>query len=300
MARSFAHRFPSPLRYPGGKGKVANFIKLVMIENGLVGCDYVEPYAGGATVALSLLFEEYADHIHINDLNRSVYKFWLVVLERTEELCDRIAKVRVTPNEWLRQLDVQDHESPEDLDLAFSTFFLNRTSRSGIIGGGVIGGKQQAGRWKLDVRFNKEDLIRRIRRIARFRNRITLTGLDTADYIRDCLPGLQSPFVYLDPPYYVKGEGLYLNFYRHSDHVEIAGLVGELKIPWIVSYDGAPEIEAMYSAHASIEYDLHYSAGRPSRGRELMFLSDSLTIPRVESPANISMTLVNDVRVAYS
>lgn len=289
-------RYPSPLRYPGGKGKVANYIKLLLL-NDLVGCEYVEPYAGGASVALSLLFEEYADHIHINDLNRSVYAFWKVVVERSEDLCDLIARVTVDTEQWHRQRAIQNEDNPNEFDLAFSTFFLNRTSRSGIIGGGVIGGLDQTGRWKIDARFNRSDMIRRIRKIARYSSRITVTGLDAAEYVTKVLPGIASPFIYLDPPYYVKGEGLYQNFYRDSDHRQIAGLVSKLHAPWVVSYDSAPVIAELYEAFPSIGYDLSYSAQRPHRGAELMFFDPGLVLPDVPSPANVPFRVVDDFRV---
>lgn len=291
-------RYPSPLRYPGGKGKVANYIKLILLENDLVGCDYVEPYAGGASVALSLLFEEYADHIHINDLNRSVHAFWKIVLERPQDFCELISTVTVDTDEWHRQRAVQDEENPSDFDLAFSTFFLNRTSRSGIIGGGIIGGLDQTGPWKIDARFNRDDMIRRVRKIARYRNRITVTGLDAAEYVADVLPQTDSAFVYLDPPYYVKGEGLYQNFYRHADHEQIASLVAELQVPWIVSYDSTPAIGALYDAFPSIGYDLSYSAQRRHKGSESMYFSPGLALPDVASPANVSFDVVGELRLA--
>lgn len=295
---TYTRRFPSPLRYPGGKGKVANFVKLLLLENGLVGCEYVEPYAGGASVALSLLYEGYVDHIHINDLNRSVHAFWRTVLDEPGALCDRIRSTRVSRAQWNRQLAIQHDKRASTLDLAFSTFFLNRTSRSGIIGGGMIGGRRQDGPWKLDARYNKIDLITRVQRIARFKSRITLTGQDTGDYLRTVLPELHNAFVYLDPPYYMKGEGLYENFYNHEDHEEIASLVGTLTFPWIVSYDAVPQIEALYVGRSALSYDLAYSAGDRYRGSELMFFSDDLTVPRVDSVANIPFTAVDAARAA--
>ena len=145
-----AHQlYPSPLRYPGGKGKVANFFKLLFLENDLLGSEYVEPYAGGASVGLSLLFEEYASHIHINDLDQSVYTFWKVVLQRPDDLCGRIAAARLGVREWDRQRQVQSATDPDELDLAFSTLYLNRTNRSGIIGGGIIGGRASAASGRL-------------------------------------------------------------------------------------------------------------------------------------------------------
>jgi DNA adenine methylase len=289
--------FPSPLRYPGGKRKLSGFIKLLMLGNGLVGREYVEPYAGGASVALSLLYEDYASHIHINDLNRSVFAFWAEVLADPESLCRRVREVAVTVEEWHRQRAVQSKSGASRADLAFSTLFLNRTSRSGIIGGGVIGGLKQTGKWKIDARFNRADLVRRIQKVARHRTRITLSQLDAAEYISESLPAIADAFVYLDPPYFTKGEGLYQNFYEGSDHAEIAALVKGISQPWVVSYDAAPEILRLYESHASLAYGLRYSAQERYEGTEVMFFHPDLQAPDVESPANIPSRLVDERRL---
>ena len=297
MPEVLEYRFPSPLRYPGGKGKVANFIKLLFIQNGFTSYHYVEPYAGGASVALSLLYEEYASHIHINDLNSSVYAFWYVVLNETEALCRRIMDTAVTIDEWERQRNIQRANEPDLVDLAFSTFFLNRTNRSGIISGGVIGGKDQTGGWKLDARYNKTNLVSRIKKVARYKNRITLTQLDAADYISKTLVELpEEAFIYLDPPYYVKGKGLYEHFYQHDNHTEIAELVQKIKQPWLVSYDSVPEILALYSDFKKVMYGLSYSAANRYQGAEVMFFSPAVKQFDVESPANVKADFVNEVR----
>ena len=155
-------QFITPLRYPGGKGRLSQFVADIIQDNGLTGGHYVEPYAGGSAVALSLLMLEYASHVHINDLNRSVHAFWEAVLSDTDRLCARIKSKRISMAEWNRQRAIQADLDADPLDLAYSTFFLNRTNRSGIILGGVIGGKNQDGPWKLNARFNKLDLIQRI------------------------------------------------------------------------------------------------------------------------------------------
>ncbi len=283
-------RFNTPLRYPGGKGKLTDFIKLAFEENDLLDGHYVEPYAGGAGIALNLLLHSYASCIHLNDLNSSVHAFWRTVLDDPEGLCREIRDVRVTMTEWHRQKAIlTDPANHTPLEIAFSTFFLNRTNRSGIIWGGVIGGKNQDGNWKLDARFNKDDLIGRIEKIAMYRSRIRLYNLDAADLIRDVLPTLpEKTLTYLDPPYYVKGQGLYENHYLHDDHVAIAKLVKkEIKLPWIVSYDHAPEIVKMYKGCPTIEYGINYSAQDRYKGAEVMFFSKGLKIPDVKNPANL-------------
>lgn len=298
MDQASVRRFVSPLRYPGGKGKIANFVKLLFLKNSLVGSEYVEVYAGGAGVALALLFEEYTSHVHINDFDPSISTFWSVVLNDSDELCSRIMKVRVTPAEWQRQRDVQLGRDQEPIDLAFSTFFLNRTSRSGILKGGLIGGRQQNGTWRLDARFDKTSLVARIKKIARFRNRITVTAMDGADYIRDVLPTVPDPFVYLDPPYFEKGQGLYPNAYGLSDHAEVAKLVKGLRNNWIVSYDQAPEILRLYKGLRSVSYTLNYTAADRYRGREIMFFSPKLVLPGAGSPAGVRAAEVDAMRAS--
>jgi DNA adenine methylase len=290
LAMEQTMKFNTPLRYPGGKGKLTNFLKMIFEQNDLLDGHYVEPYAGGAGIALNLLTHSYASCIHLNDLNPAVFAFWQSVINQPEELCRAIRDVEVTIDEWHRQKAIL--KNPEDhspLEIGFSTFFLNRTNRSGIIWGGVIGGKNQDGPWKLNARFNKDDLIRRIEKIALYRSRIRLYNLDAAELIQTVLPTLpEKTLIYLDPPYYVKGRGLYENHYLHDDHVSIAKLVKkQITHPWIVSYDHAPEIIQMYKGCPTITYGINYSAQDRYKGAEAMFFSKKLVIPDVKNPANL-------------
>jgi DNA adenine methylase len=291
-----AHRrYATPLRYPGGKAKLANFIKLIYQQNKLLDGHYAETYAGGAGVALSLLFLEYASEIHINDLSKPVYAFWHSVLYETEEFCDLIRGTQITIEEWHRQKAIQGcAETASLLELGFSTFFLNRTNRSGIITGGVIGGKGQSGVWKMDARFNKSDLIDRIKKIARYRRRINLYNEDASDFLRTILPNLPArTLCYLDPPYFVKGQGLYEDYYQAKDHAEIARLISQITHPWIVSYDNAPEIAELYKSYRSVAYNLSYSAADRYRGAEIMFFSEGLIIPSIQDPTAINQQMLS-------
>jgi DNA adenine methylase len=265
-------------------------MKLVMLKNGLLDGHYVEIYAGGAGIAWMLLFEEYASHVHINDLSKPIYSFWHSVLFNTEELCRRIRDTRVTMTEWHRQKAVQASPGSHSLlDLGFSTFFLNRTNRSGIITGGVIGGKAQGGNWKLDVRFNKPDLIARIERIARYASRISLHNLDASEYISDVLPLLpDKALVYMDPPYYARGEDLYESSYCPADHAKISQLVKQtIRQPWIVSYDSSVDVARLYTGLRCLRYDLSYSAQARYSGSEVMFFSKRLLVPRILKPVSV-------------
>jgi DNA adenine methylase len=280
----------TPLRYPGGKGKLAPYVKRILEVNSLVDGVYVEPYAGGAAVAMELLLQEYVRKIYINDISAGVAAFWRSVLDQTDELCAAITDTKVTIDEWHRQREIHTRpDEHDDLRLGFSTFFLNRTNRSGILTAGVIGGKEQKGTWKLDARYNAPELVNRIQAIARLRSRIEFHQEDALTFLDEIMPKLPAKsLIYLDPPYYVKGSDLYLHYYEHADHVRIAKKVSRLKSKnWIVSYDNAPEIRPMYGKARSIVYGLSYSAQDRYKGAEVMFFSDSLAIPDTVTPMHL-------------
>lgn len=277
-------KFVSPLRYPGGKLKVVDYIKRLFEVNDLCGGTYIEPYAGGASVALSLLFCKYASRIKINDIDRSIYAFWYSVLNDTDAFCRLITDTPVDIETWNRQREVQKRKMDEDLlSLGFSTFFLNRTNRSGILNGGVIGGKEQTGKYLIDARYNKKDLIERIEHIAGYADLIDLTSMDAVGLIKRYkrTPAAKT-FVYLDPPYYIKGRDLYLNYYNNEDHRAIAEAIKKYKGKWIISYDAVPFISELYQDFRQKEYHLSYSAGTPSKGKEIMVYSEGLVVPDEE------------------
>ncbi len=278
----------SPLRYPGGKAKLANFVQRLLETNQLCDAHYVEPYAGGASIALSLLVNEYVSHVHINDLDRSIFAFWHSVLNDTDALCDRVENATLSTASWTRQRAVQTRPNPTSLlQLGFSTLYLNRTNRSGIINSaGIIGGTAQKGKWKLDARFYRETLVHRIRTVASYRDRITLTNLDAATLLKRLVPQLSpKTLIYLDPPYYVKGKRrLYANHYEHADHAEIAALMATCNHPWIVSYDDVEAIRKLYRGYRRMNYCLQYTAQERYQGSEVMFVSKNLTLPSMEGP----------------
>ncbi len=270
-------KFHTPLRYPGGKSKFAPFVKDFMEINDLNG-DYLEPYAGGAGVALDLLFSGHCKNIHINDLDIAVFNFWQSVTIHTDDFLKLIYDTNITMEEWHKQKVILNNPSDYDqLTHGFATFFLNRTNRSGILKGGVIGGKNQNGNYKLDVRFNKENLAKRIEKIGLHASKINVYNLDALNLLAQVdtlLP--QNSLIYLDPPYYVKGKGLYRNFYNHEDHVQIRDALDHVQTKWIVSYDNCLEIKDIYKGYHQEDYDLNYSAYYKMKGSEVMIYCDSV------------------------
>jgi DNA adenine methylase len=273
--------FYTPLRYPGGKGKVADYFKQIFRENLLYDGVYVEPYAGGASVALSLLFNEYASKIIINDIDRSIFAFWYSVLNKTDDLCKLIKDTPITIEIWDKQKKIQKEKNKHSLlKVGFSTFFLNRTNRSGILNAGIIGGRQQTGKWKIDARYNKSVLINRIERIALYKNKIELHNSDAVELVRDLLKTLPAKTLfYFDPPYYVKGKDLYLNYYEDKDHEQIATEISKVnKQKWIITYDNVLPIKQLYNNYRQVKYTLHYSAAKANKGEEVMIFSNNIYI----------------------
>ena len=279
-------KYASPLRYPGGKSRLTQYITDVIRINSLEGGHYVEPYAGGAGIAISLLLSEICSHIHLNDLNYPLYCFWKSILEDTDKFCKKIHNSTISVNAWKRHKNIlRNYSKHSELDVGYAFFFLNRTNRSGIINAGIIGGYAQSGEWKIDARYNKVNLIDKISRIAEKKEAISLYNLDARIFIKDTIKALPKKcFIYIDPPYYNKGQRLYDNHYQHDDHASIARVISPLKKHWIVSYDYTPEIKLLYKQHRTTRYSLNYSAAKIYKGSELMTFSDNLILPRPNSP----------------
>ena len=274
----------SPLRYPGGKSSLSNYLRC-LIELNVTDCTYFELYAGGAGAALDLLFNGPVRRIVLNDADIHLFSFWDSVLHNTQAFVELIQRIPVNMDSWFRQREIcdDDPQNHTSLELGFSTFFLNRCNRSGIIKkAGPIGGKEQNGNYSLGCRFNKPELIRRIQRISRERDRIEVFHQDTLHFINNNRDRLSDghAFMYLDPPYYQKGHSLYLNSYSHDDHVALRdALSGLQNIKWLVSYDNVPQIIQMYEGFRTTKHQLRYSLQEKRKTNEFFVFSDALVLP---------------------
>lgn len=273
----------SPLRYPGGKNKLSEYVKELIYIKKLNNSTYIEPFCGGAAVALYLLINGHVSDIIINDYDRSIYAFWYSVINFNEQLCEKIRETEVTIEEWKNQKRIQENKENENLlVLGFSTLFLNRTNRSGIIKAGVIGGVEQKGEYKLDCRFNKEEIINKISLIGNYREKIRLYNLDTEDLIDNVIKNMaKKSFIFFDPPYYKKGSGLYTNFFKHEDHISLANKIKSIKYhSWIVTYDNLEVIKKMYPTFLKETYKLNYSIKEKYKGEEVIMYSKTLKMSK--------------------
>lgn len=291
----------SPLRYPGGKGKLAPFMKLMINKMNIKNGTYIEPFAGGAGVALMLLMEGYVDDIIINDYDKAIYSVWRAIIGEPENLVDRILYTPVNIDEWKRQKKVYIEQNKKySLDLAFATFFLNRTNRSGILKGGPIGGFEQTGNYGIDARYNTEKLVERIRAIAKYKKHIKVYNKEIASFIENILMNYtHNCLTYFDPPYFNKGPELYKNFLDKEDHTKIAQLILN-RVPgnWIITYDDTPEIIELYKQQCIRRYDLNYSVANTGKRSEVIIFNDDKFCPAnqelLNQKININLREVNE------
>ena len=265
----------SPFRYPGGKGFLTDLLRQKVMNLEGPKRAYAEPFCGGAGAAINLLLDRDVQQIHLNDLDPCVYSAWVALATDTDQFLERLRVIPVTVEEWQTQRQIAtDHTSGYDFDAGFATFFLNRTSRAGIVkGSGPVGGYEQKGEWKIDARFYRDTMIRRIERIGELRDNIELTNQTAEDFLDDInrSGNAKNTFVFIDPPYFEIGSRLYLNGMGEDGHSKLAEkLRMGLASDWLMTYDDHPEIRRLYSNFDVTELEVLYSLQRQRRVNEVV------------------------------
>ncbi len=276
----------SPLRYPGGKSKIAPLIKLIIQNLEQSSVTYIEPFAGGAGVALSLLLEGVVERVVINDYDKAIYSFWRALKENPETLIELVQHTPLTIKEWRRQKEIYSTQNKRySVELGFSAFYLNRTNRSGILSAGPIGGYEQNGNYTMAARFNRDTLVQRIQNIVAHRSQIMIYNKEIRSFIQKIMPRyIENAFVYFDPPYYINGQRLYKNSFSATDHAGIAKCIMEgANCPWIITYDNVPELKKIYAGFPQRCYSLNYSAANKGKGTELIIFRSPQLIPKEEA-----------------
>lgn len=269
----------TPIRYPGGKTKLYPEIRAILEMNNLLGHPYAELFAGGAGLAIKLLLKGDVSSIVINDYDRAVYCMWGAIVNHAEEMCEFIDSAVLNIETWKKMRDMyQNHDGVGDFELGKAAFYLNRTNVSGILSGGVIGGLEQTGNYKMDVRFNRRTLKKKVMDIAARRDDIEVTRLDAEDFIDDRM-GDSELFTYLDPPYVQKGPGLYRSAFDEAKHRSLARKVGDARSKWVVTYDADKLIDDIYGNYERGDLEISYTANVKTVGREKIILGPGLVWP---------------------
>lgn len=271
----------TPLRYPGGKTKLYPYVRDIIQLNHLLGCTYIEPFAGGAGLALKLLLNNIVSRIVLNDIDYAIYSFWISVLEETKQFCDLIEKVPLNVVEWQKQKNIyMNQEEYSRFEVGFSTFYLNRTNVSGVLRGGIIGGLSQEGSYKIDARFNRSDLVSRIKAIAEKKEFIDIYNWNAEEFIVNIIPTYENSFINYDPPYVKKGPSLYTNSFTKNDHINLSKMIVACQENWIITYDKCDFIQNLYSDFRQEIILLNYSTGKTKKGNEVVIFSNNIESPQ--------------------
>ncbi|MFI0750113.1 DNA adenine methylase [Streptomyces sp. NPDC021224] len=277
-------RYISPLRYPGGKARLATYIKHLIDSQEPRPSHYAEPFCGGAGAALKLLTDGTVEHIHLNDADPGIAAFWRCVFTLTDDFAEMVRTADVSVDSWRKASDT--YASPlgkNDLELGFATFFLNRCNRSGILRARPIGGFEQEGKWKIDARFNRTALAERIEFLGRYRDKVSLSQEDGRQHIRDLETLGENVLAYVDPPYLIQGDRLYMDSLSSEDHTELASVLSVSPIKWFLTYDAESRItESLYVNHRCIQFEIAHSAQIRHLGVEYAVFSKALSLPEFD------------------
>ena len=282
----------NPLRYPGAKSKLYEYVKNLLEIEGLVGCTFYEPFAGSASLSWMLLEKNIVENVVINEKDPLLFHFWKSVFESTEELIDKIEQTEIsitTWNECAKYKDVSYLEGKTSVEIGYAGLFLNRTNFSGILKANPIGGKEQKSQYKIDCRFNKTNVIKSIREISLFSNKVKVMNDDAIEFMKKELKYVRNKqiFVYIDPPYYKEGPGLYRFYYSEKQHLELAKYIRTKGFPWLLSYDDVKEIRRLYNRKSCINLYLDYSVKTSKKGKEILI--SNLEIPPMERTIQVAI-----------
>ena len=284
----------SPLRYPGGKACLVPFLGEVIEKNKLSAGTFVEPFAGSAAAAIHLLVGEHVERIAINDFDYNIFCFWWAVLHRSDDLIDLFDSTPITVENWRMQQAI--YARPGRLSkvrVGFATLFLNRCNRSGIlVSAGPIGGYQQTGKWRIDARFDRKAIINQIQRIAAFQTRIEVHNRDGIEFLQRIIgrrSSVRETLVFLDPPYFEKGDRLYKTDFDYRKHYRLSKhLLSSASYPWALTYDRNAVSQKLYRSRKPIGYNLPYAAYDSRAGAEILVRSPRLKVDTNYLPGGAS------------
>lgn len=244
---------------------------------------YAEPFAGGCGAALHLLTQRAVKRIALNDLNDGITSFWRAVFDDTERLIGEVRGAEISMKVWHQQRETYLDPTADSFDRGFATFFLNRTNRSGILGARPIGGLEQLGKWKLDARFNKVDLVARIQYLARFRQQVVVSQLDGREFLWELDRQPATTLFYVDPPYIRQGEDLYLANMTYADHVQLASTLRRIQSSWVLTYDRDERIpDDIYAGMPCATFTISHTAAKQHIGSEYLVVPNHVLVDSLE------------------
>jgi DNA adenine methylase len=234
-------RMLSPFKYPGGKTALAPRI----VDRALPFGTVIEPFVGGGAVMCRAL--DQGLRVVVNDLDPGIAAFWSEVFTDPSDLIELIRAVPANVHLYT----LLKHSAPADSKLgnarsvkvamAFKALYVRRLSFHGA-GRGILGGYDQTGPWRLDHRYNPENIIARIEQLHARRGQVLgVYNEHWLTFMRRDFAGL----AYLDPPYVTPGP--YFANFTERHHRALAWFLHQHRNACLISYDDHPLIRELYS-----------------------------------------------------
>jgi DNA adenine methylase len=294
------------LRYPGGKAKIAakivGIIKDRLNKSGEIN-EYREPFFGGGAVGLQVIRDcPEIGRFWFNDADPTMACLWQSVVQRSDSM--RVILGCLDPSvdyfHFYRSF-LRGIERPDDLghfdraSIACMKISCHQMSYSGLgtMAGGPIGGAKQESKYDVGCRYDAQRISGKIAHVRDLLNSVELhpevcTCLDFEEVVR--APG--DAIIYLDPPYYKAGPGLYQIAFDHAAHERLAHMLRSEERPWLLSYDRHPVIEGLYGGWATIEeVPISYSINGAVKTSEWMISNFD---PGGEPPHTIDGSMSSD------
>ena len=279
-----------PLRYPGGKASLLNYIEKFITSNKISVQAILEPYAGSAAISIGLLSKGTISKAYINDSDQMIFAFWKTVMNNNKELIEMIDSLEVNLDAWFcyrKYLVDKPLTKFNEKDVAMAFLFLNRTSYSGIVKAGPLGGKRQQSRYKIDCRFNKENLKKKIKSIEALSPKVKVFNMDGIQFMKEIIRENEDVLIYADPPYYNVGKLLYNQYFDDNKHIQLADYLKQIEEqPWLLSYNANKFIMNLYSDQKMVPIYLDYHTG-PYRRNIMEYLFSNRVIPPFEARERI-------------
>lgn len=231
--------FKSPLRYPGGKSRVAKKISNLIPEFD----EYREPFLGGGSV---FIYQKqlFPDRIFwINDVYFELFNFWKISQKDIVSLVEKVLhlKAKFQNGKDLHRYLNFNQSKFTNLEKAASFFIFNRITFSGTT---LSGGYSESA---FLGRFTKSS-IERLKPLDTILEDAQITNFDYKNLVNR---SGKNVFIYLDPPYFSAKEsklyGKRGNLHSNFDHKEFAKVMKGCKHKWLITLDDCVYIRELFS-----------------------------------------------------
>ena len=237
----------SPLRYPGGKSRVAKLLAPYIPEH----TEYREIFFGGGGV---FFHKPKARRNWVNDLHPGLHALWKTLRDHFdvfEALCraQDASDLRATFQKWIDRDDLMKARGDDALmERAVQYYFINRTVWTGRV---VYDPARRSRLYFSNPEGwgNLEKKLAHLRACSEKLQGVRITNVPFEECLAEATP---DTFLYADPPYYRDSldtacSKLYEGHFAIEAHTLLRDLLAASPAKAMISYDDRPEVRKLYA-----------------------------------------------------